>query len=113
MTVQQLPVTADSPRYQFTTSLENTTFTFVFKWNERDGAWYMSLLDGDGVPILTGRRIVINFPLLARVVDARRPAGELIAIDTTNSKTEPGRDDFGKRVLLLYYEAADLQALLA
>lgn len=108
MTIQTLPTRTDIARYDFDVELDGQTYTFDFEWNDRDAGWYMSISDSVGAPLLSGRRIVLNFPLISRYRDARLPAGTIEAIDTGSTDTEPGFADLGDRVKLLYTPLADL-----
>jgi hypothetical protein len=102
MAVVTLPTRTDGyPAYDFEVELDGRAYVCVLRWNEREGSWYLSLLDADRVDIVAGVRVVVDWDLLRRVVDARRPPGVLIAVDTT-SAGEPGLTDLGGRVLLTY-----------
>ncbi len=105
MAVLRLPTRTDSPRYSFSCELDSVTFNFAFEWNDRDAGWYMSIADVDGVQLLGCRRIVLNYPLIALHRNPRLPPGQLVAIDTSNTDTEPGLADLGGRVKLLYQTA--------
>lgn len=107
-----LPTRTDGEaRYTFECDLDEVTFQFSFEWNDRDSGWYMSISDVNGSPIISGRRVVLNYPLTNIYADARKPKGELIAIDTTDKNVEPGLLDLGDRVLLMYMTAAEKAAL--
>lgn len=112
MAVQVLPNVVNVPHYSFQTDLDNVTFRFEFRWNDRASAWFMSISDVNGVELLSSRRIVVGFPLLTRFRDPRLPAGDLNAIDTTGNDEEAGINDLGGRVKLLYFPVGDLPAEL-
>lgn len=97
-----LPTRVDVPHYDFSVDLDGRTYTLELRWNERAGAWFLSTYDAEGVPVVSGRKVVLYSPLLGHTVDPRRPPGELFAIDTTGSDLDPGRYDLGGRVLLVY-----------
>ncbi len=103
-----LPLRSELTHYDFEVELEGRTYGFELRWNERDGGWYLSVFTGEEEPLLTGRRVVLGFPLLGRSRDARMPPGELEAIDTTGSGKEPGLSELGVRVQLLYTDSGDL-----
>jgi hypothetical protein len=107
-----MPTRTDAARYTFEMELDGVTFGFTFNWNERAGAWFFSIADVNGVPLLSGRRVVVNFPLLARFRDPRLPAGDLEAVDTSGEKLDPGLADLGARVRLLYMPIAELPSLM-
>jgi hypothetical protein len=110
VSVLVLPTRADAPYYDFEIELEQRSFLFTFRWNARDDAWIFDLATGDGEAILSGRKVTLGMPLLARFRDARLPAGDLLALDTTGQDVEPGLEELGGRVVLLYVEAGDLPA---
>lgn len=95
-------------------AFDGVTFLLTFRWNQRDGHWYLSIADGDGVAIRSGMMLATNEPLLRGCVDANRPAGELIIVDTTGaSDLDPGFDDLGAvgaRFVLMYVTAAEMAA---
>jgi hypothetical protein len=106
-----LPTRTDTPFYTFEIDLDLRTFTFEFRWNDRLGAWVMQIQDLAGTVLLAGRRVVLDTPLLARFRDPRLPDGELLVIDTTDEKREPGLDELGPdaRCKVLYYSLAELR----
>lgn len=103
MATFELPASSTGEAFQFEVELQGALFTFLFLWNSRDAHWYMTVSDSNGVPILSGRRVVVDWPLLRNVADLRRPKGEIVALDTTG-EGDPGLADLGGRVPLLYEE---------
>lgn len=103
-----LPNEPGLARYTFSCELDKTTFNFGFEWNDRDSGWYMSLADVNQVPLLSGRRIILNYPLINLYRNEALPLGDLMAIDTTGMDTEPGLLDLGDRVKLTYTPVAEL-----
>ena len=103
--MQQVPTLADEVLYTQVTALDGTDFIFTFALNLRDGRWYLDLADQDGVPIALAIPLVVDWNLLRRVRDARRPLGALICIDSTGAGRDPGP---GTAPELLYVEAAEL-----
>jgi len=103
-----LPTRTDLARYSFDVELDGVTFTFSFEWNDRDSGWYFSISDVNAVPLLSGRRVVLDYPLINIYRDIRLPAGSLVAIDTSSKDEEPGLTDLGERVKLIYLTRAEL-----
>jgi len=97
-----LPTRTDVPRYDFELELESVTYKFDFEWSDREEAWYMSIKDLDGVELLSGRKIVLSYPLTVIHRDAGLPPGTFIAFDTSDKEVEAGFADLGDRVKLLY-----------
>jgi hypothetical protein len=109
--VLEIPTTPGDPAYTQRTTLDGVEYFFEFRWNERDGAWYMHIADVDEQHIRSGIRIVLRWPLLRRVTDPRRPPGSIMAIDTSGQDLAPGLNDLGARVKLLYLDAAEIAAI--
>jgi hypothetical protein len=110
MASQLIPTLTDGTQaYTVTVRLDGVSFRFDFAWNPRGSFWSFILYDAAANPLVR-RRVVVGFPLLARFKDVRMPYGELVAIDTTQQGTDPGIDELGARVQLVYLAAADLFA---
>lgn len=109
MAVYTLPVRAGAPWHDFTVELDGRPYVLELAWNARAAAWFLHVRDADGGPLLMGLKLVVGLPLLRRFRhEDRLPRGELIAVDTQGAAADPGLDDLGRRVLLLYLDAADL-----
>lgn len=102
----QLPV-LDEYRTSQNVDLDGTKYTIRINWNDRQRGWYLDLSDSTG-PIVSGRRLATNWPLLAKDTTRRGPAGELLFY-ATRGTLEPGEDLSGYR--LFYYSLEDLAAL--
>lgn len=107
----QVPITSDQVLYQQITTLDGTDYVLTFALNLRDGYWYLDVADQDGVPLASGIKVVVNWDLLRRCIDPRKPPGLLMAFDTTGQGLDPGSKDFGTRVQLLYLSAAEVAAV--
>jgi hypothetical protein len=104
-----LPITVKGAQFVFKTELESVAYTFDFRWNWRDAGWYFNLLDGEGVLLVAGVRVVLNTALLKsfrRMVGV--PSGVLVAVDSGGQQLEAGQDDLGSRVKVYYLTEADL-----
>lgn len=107
-----LPTRIDGEaRYSIEIDLDEVTFNLDFEWNDRDQGWYMSIADVNGVALVSGRRVIIGYPLFDAYADARLPAGAFLALDTSDSDTEAGLNDLGDRVILTYSTEAEMRAL--
>lgn len=102
-----IPV-SNTPNFTQVTTLSGRDYVLTFHWNAREAAWYMDVADQDEVGITLSRKVTVGFPLITRCVDERRPPGMLMAVDTTGGSADPGLDDFGTRVQLLYFEPEEL-----
>lgn len=103
MTLQAISIPQGVPAFTQRVSLEGKEYLLYLEWVERESAWYMTLSDADAEPILAGRKVVPDWPLLNRVTDSRRPPGELVAVDMSGQGLRPAFTDFGVRVLLTYW----------
>lgn len=108
-----IPCRPDLTHYDMQVVLDGVTYGFEFRWNTREGAWYMHVFAEDGAPILYSVKVVVAFPLGARVTDPNMFPGRLIAYDTTNLDLNPGIADLGDRVMLVYLSADDVEVINA
>lgn len=94
----------------FTTeiTLDGANYALLLRWNLREEAWYMDVLDEPQTTVLVGGlKLVADYPLgIPRT--GRMPPGLFVALDTTGEGIDPGIDDLGDRVKLLYYSADEL-----
>lgn len=103
-----IPCDPTSTHYDLQVTLDGAVYTLEFRWNTRDAAWYMDVKTAAGDPVVSGRRIVIDFPLGQRSRDPRRPPGTFVALDSSGKGAEPGIGDLGARVQLIYFEASEV-----
>jgi hypothetical protein len=104
----QIPTRSDLPFYDLQITLEDVTYTLEFRWNVRAEAYFMKVLDEEGVNILQGdMKLVANFPINAYTT-GRQPPGVFVLVDTSGLEEEPGEEDFGTRHKLLYFTEDEL-----
>lgn len=87
-------------------TLDGSVYTVEWSWNARSDRWWIRLSDDDGQIVYLPA--VEGFPLLRSVTGTRRPAGELVVIDTLDEHREPGLRDFPTDFELLYIEASEI-----
>lgn len=103
-----VPTRTDLPYYDLQIALDSVTYTLNFRWNVRLGAWFMGVLDLEGINwILAPARVVVDIPLF-QWITGRMPPGAFVAIDTTGSGIDPGLNELGSRVQLVYYARSEL-----
>lgn len=102
MSTFSIPLPTSNPHFVQQTQLNGVTYTIRIHWNEREEAFYMELGDIEGNPIVASRKLVANWGLLFRVTDERKPVGDIFCVDQTGQGVDPGLDDLGERVLLIY-----------
>lgn len=105
--MRTIPIDPAAGRQTLTCLLDGIDLTLDVRWNERAGAWTITFSDDQGV-ILAARRVAIGVAMLARESSPRLPPGELMPVASTSPEVEPGRDDLGGRVQLVYLSAAEL-----
>lgn len=112
MAVLQLPTSTINPFYVFEIELDGVLFRMEFKFNERDQAWYMSILDTNDNHLRSGLRVVSDWTLLRLWQElTKRPEGEIIAT-ALGGITRPALiDELGSQVILTYLDAAEIAAL--
>jgi len=85
-------------------TLEGTTYRLTFRWNARDGYWYLHVADLNDNYIAVSRKLVPGAALLRHVVDyTSRPPGELLVVGT------PTRYNLGtNEAALIYMDESEL-----
>jgi hypothetical protein len=97
-----------TPFFDVQVTLEDVTYTLELRWNVRSSAWYMNVLDAEGVTMLqAGIKLVADWMLASYSVGAQ-PPGAFVARDTSGQGIDPTLEDLGTRVQLLYFSTEDL-----
>lgn len=92
--------------------LEGKVYRLEFRWNAREGCWYLTMKTSEDAVILGSRKMVVGTPLLRQTVDIdARPFGELVLVDPSDTIDTPGREELGNQVRLVYITEAELAAL--
>lgn len=81
--------------------LDNETFLFVFKWNERDQKWSLDIKNGDEY-IITGIFIVFYTNILQLVTSVKKPNGYLIVLPVSDNITKITKDNLATDVGMFY-----------
>lgn len=106
-----IPTRSDGvPHYTFSIELDEKTYELELLWVERSAAWYLSIADSDGVPLLSTRKLVLGAFITWRFKNPELPPGDFHLLDTSGQGLEAGLYDLGQRVLLFYTEGADWPA---
>ena len=109
MAVTELPTSTTDANYIFTVELDDVEFQLSFKFNSRDDAWFLTILDTDDVVLRAGIKVVNEWTLL-RLWNAG-PAGEIIAVNQGDVPAPPTLNQLGAEVLLTYLDASEIAAL--
>lgn len=98
-----LPITQDGSWFQFSIELDQVTYGFEFRWNEREGCWYLTLRDGEGNALLSSRKVVLGALFRKYRGTAGVPQlGDVYVFDTSGGELDAGLEDLGRRVVLTY-----------
>lgn len=101
--------------FTLSVSLEGQPFSMDFSWSERSLGWYCNIYgigeNAERIPVVTGKRLVHGWPITVGVPGIQRPAGEVVALDTSGQGIDAAHDDLGTRVKVIYYTADEVEAL--
>jgi len=106
-----IPTVVGSPDYTLRTRLDGREYNLRFLWNQREGRWYLNISDDSDTPIVSGQKLVCNWPLLRFYqYDKRVPPGDLRVISLSADGSPPGWEDLeiGRRCQLVYFPKTDL-----
>jgi hypothetical protein len=101
-----IPIDPVHPSFTQETDLDGTTYVFLFRWNAREEAWYLTLSTIDSVIIAASLKLVSGAALLRHIPETPRPPGELF-LDGVATRTNLGTD-----VHLTYFDADALRDLV-
>ena len=111
MAVTKIPTSTTFPFYDMEVDLDGVLFLLSFKFNGRDQAWYMSILDPNGTQLRSGLKVVSDWPLMRLWQEIQiRPAGEMVAVAQGGIARPALIDELGEEVVLTYLDAEELAA---
>lgn len=96
-----IPIPVDTPDTSLRVPLDGVDYIIRLHYHEREDRWYLDLLTAENAEIVCGIKLVSNWPLLRRLVDTRRPPGNLIAMRAVGDEPT-GFSDLGRSVVLGY-----------
>lgn len=111
MTVEQIPNSVDVPYYEFEIDLDGVEFKLQFQYNDRDDAWYLSVLDTDDTMLRAGIKVVNSWSLLRLWASESAPAGDIVSVSQGDLSAPPTLNQLGAEVLLQYLDEAEIAAL--
>jgi hypothetical protein len=104
----EIPLSQTLTDYTERIDLDGVVYEFRFRWNPRAEAWFVDISDADGEPLVFGRKVTVDTLLTQQHKHVDGIAqGQLTAFDTTNRRIDPEQEDFGTRVLLLYFDITE------
>lgn len=105
MAIKQFPIVRGTLAFSFKIDLDNRPFEFVFSFNTRSELWTFDIFNDAGDVLIYKVPIFVNQILLSQFQsDLRLPQGALFALNLVSENENPGRDNFGSDVVLLYRE---------
>lgn len=105
----EIPLYPGVPYYDLRIRLTDVDYVLLLDWNGRENRFYLSLLDRENNPLVSGLKVLSGFPLLARrQFDPRLPPGTLWAQAEDRPTDPPTLQELGARVRLWYYEPGEL-----
>lgn len=114
MTIVRIPITPGVPNFRQRVVLDGTEYTLDFRWSQREAKWYLDLRDSAGAILIAAIKLVVNWPLLYRHHTVEGvPAGELLCADSRATPADPGLEDLGDVVQLVYGSADDVAGAAA
>lgn len=111
MAIDRLPTSLTLAYYEFEIELDDIEFRLEFRYNNRDDAWYLTILDTDGVILRAGLRVVNEWNLIRLWVDDAAPDGEIITVNQGKVLAPPTLNQLGSEVVLAYLDAAEILAI--
>jgi hypothetical protein len=108
--------TSTEPFYDQISELDGINYLLGFRYNQREDRWYLSISEESGTPIITGIKLVCNWPLTGGFHDARLPPGVLTVLSAIDAnQAPPGFDEIGpsRRCELHYLPATEATAAIA
>lgn len=105
MALLELQLNSSTGNYRFRTRLDDVDYVFRFRWSGREESWIMDIRDFQNNPVVAGVRVVTNIDLLANFKHLDIPQGDLVAINLKSDTAEPGRNNFGTDIRIIYAEA--------
>lgn len=101
-----MPVTIplrSTPSYTFLSSIENVTYSFKVRFNDREQSWRLDIRESNGTPIVQGLKLLPNQNLTRGYKDSRLPSGNFYIIDSFGKVTKPTFESLGDRHRLIYF----------
>jgi hypothetical protein len=104
MTALVVPTSPDDPFYSQTSELDGVEYILIFRYNQREKSWYLSLQDSEEIEILSGLKLVCDIPLFGLHRGPKTPPGELMVLSGNGDTTSPDIGELGpERRCQLYY----------
>ncbi|WP_158782504.1 hypothetical protein [Pantoea sp. BAV 3049] len=93
-------------------AIGNQTYTLRTKWNERFSFWSLSIFDRESTAIVTGIRMVRDYPLIG-YLSLSQFDGDFVYLRAYGTKEEPDFDSMGTDFTLVYVTGDELDAAIS
>lgn len=100
------------PSQSVDVAIDDQTYTLKTKWNERFSFWSFSIFDREASPIVTGIRLVRDYPLIG-YLSLSQFDGDFIFLRTYGTKEAPDFDSMGTDFTLVYVTGDELDAAIS
>lgn len=103
------------PHYRERVVLDGQEFVLTLRWSMREERFYLDVADVNGSLLVGAIKVVANWPLLddVRGSGIAIPRGEIFAHDLRSAPVDPGLDDLGDTIALVYAPAELLEEYAA
>lgn len=106
MTIYKIPTSTSLSYYEMEVVLDGVSYKLEFKYNTRDEAWYLNILDPSDTILRSGIKVVNDWGLLIRWQDVdTRPQGEMIAVPNGKTSLPATLTELGEKVILTYLDS--------
>ena len=109
MAAREIVLDSADPHFTVQAQLDGSSYTLELEWLEAVGSWFFSLYGAKGEPVLSGLKVVTDWPITARHRTRGVPPGQLI-FQGDGHTAPPGRLELGERVKLYYIDAGGVDA---
>lgn len=106
MALYVLPFDSLDTNYQVDVALAGRVYRFRLYYNNRAGLWTMDVCTSQDDVIVAGVVLLSDWELLGHFPDLRLPPGPLYCVDTSGRSEDPGPDELGGRVIVVFDDGA-------
>lgn len=92
----------DNPNHTLTIELDSSIYKLGFLYNTVGNFWAMTIWDGDDTLLLSGLKVVANYPLMFAHKNELLPTGDFYC-EITDTKASVGRNSFSSNEAELLY----------
>jgi hypothetical protein len=83
-------------------TLGSIPFILNGNYNVRDSSWVLNVFTNDKIPLVLGRKLVLNTNILANAHGESKPKGILLVVPITRDVENVTRDNIGIEVEIIF-----------